>query len=50
MPYSSKFTPAISANFLAVSLSFSVQVGERNNTVSEMMADNIKPAIFLGIS
>ena len=50
MPYSSKLTPAIVANFLAVSLSFSVQVGERNNTVSEMIADSIKPAIFLGIS
>ena len=50
MPYSSKFTPAMSANFLAVSLSFSVQVGERNNTVSEMIADSIKPAMFLGIS
>ena len=27
-----------------------MHVGERNNTVSEIMADNIKPAIALGIS
>ena len=43
-------TPAISANLCAISLSVSVHVGERNKTVSEMIADNIKPAIALGIS
>ena len=44
-PYSCASTPAIFSNAFAASLSCSVQVGDLNNKLSEMMADNIKPAI-----
>src|SRR5690625_5456439 len=49
-PYVSTSTPAISASFFAACLSSSVLVCDLNNKESEIIADNINPAIFLGIS
>ena len=43
-PYSSKFTPAISANSFPAFTSHTVQVGDLNNNVSEIIALNINPA------
>ena len=42
--YFSISMPAISASFVAASLSNSVQVGERNIRVSEIIAEHIRPA------
>ena len=47
---SSISTSAIFARLSAAALSTAVQVGERNMSVSEMMAAQSRPAIFFGIS
>ncbi|MNV38665.1 hypothetical protein D3C71_1302270 [compost metagenome] len=49
-PYTSVFTPAISASSLAAATSSSVQVGDLNSRESETMADSISPATGLLIS
>ena len=43
-------TLAISASASAAALSFGVQVGERNMSVSERIAESMSPAMFAGIS
>ncbi|MNT39895.1 hypothetical protein D3C72_1761800 [compost metagenome] len=50
MPYSSIFIFAILDNSSTAFLSNSVQVGDLSNNVSEIIALNIKPAIFSSIS
>ena len=45
-----KHPQGISANSLTAARSSSVVVGDFNNKVSEIIADNIIPAIFLGTS
>ena len=49
-PYDSMSTPAIAASSFAILTSSSVQVGDLNNKVSATIADNINPAISLGIA
>ena len=48
-PYSSKLTSAIAANSSAATLSRNVHVGDLNNNESEIIADNINPAICLSM-
>ena len=48
-PYSSAFTSAIFANSSAATLSCKVHVGDLNNNESEIIADNINPAICLSM-
>ena len=48
-PYSSAFTSAILANSSAATLSRNVHVGDLNNNESEIIADNINPAICLSM-
>ena len=48
--YSSMSTPQILASSLPACSSLGVQVGERNASVSERMADSMMPAMLAGIS